>query len=226
MSETQKIYPALIAILKDISQDGIAKDRKNQQQGYQFRGVDDVMNAFSPLLAKYGLAIIPSFSERTMEERATKSGGALFVVTLKGMFKLFADDGSFVDIGPIYGEASDTADKATNKAMAVAFKYALFQAFCVPLEGVTGGDADQHTHEVAVRPKANGAPQVSQEMRAALAELKAKREDAKVSADDMRAYMLEVHKTDDPAQWTLAMVRNAIAWIGMGAPAKPLETAA
>lgn len=226
MSETQKIYPALIAVLKDISQDGIAKDRKNQQQGYQFRGVDDVMNAFAPLFAKHGLALIPSFSERHMEERSTKSGGALFVVTLKGMFKLFADDGSFVEVGPIYGEASDTADKATNKAMAVAFKIAMFQAFCVPLEGVTGGDADERTHEVAGRAKTS-APQMTPALRTALTELKAKREELQVSADDLLAYARERFGTDKPGEWTLEQVREAIHWLDLGAPStKALEPAA
>lgn len=148
-----KIHAQLAEVTKQIAAEGIGKTRKNTQQGYNFRGVDEVMNAFAPVLAFHGLFIRPAFSERTMIERATKSGGALFTVTVAGRFAFTNADGEAVEVGPIYGEAMDTADKATNKAMAVAFKYAMFQTFCVPLEGVTGGDADGVTHEVvAVTP--------------------------------------------------------------------------
>lgn len=208
------IYPALIAVLQDIAKEGIGKDRKNVQQGYAFRGVDDVMNAFAPLLSKHGIAIIPSFADRQCSERSTKSGGALFVVTVSGTFRMIAADGSFVDIGPIYGEASDTADKATNKAMATAFKYALFQAFCVPLEGVTGGDADQQTHEVASRPAAPARATAEE-----FAALKGLREETQVSVDDLTAYVLEVHKVK-PGQMTSAMVRDAMSWLALGAPSE------
>lgn len=142
-----KIHAQLAEVAKLIAAEGIGKTRKNAQQGYNFRGVDEVMNAFAPVLTAHGIYIRPAFSERTMIERATKSGGALFTVTVAGRFAFTNADGESVEVGPIYGEAMDTADKATNKAMAVAFKYAMFQTFCVPLEGVTGGDADATTHE-------------------------------------------------------------------------------
>jgi hypothetical protein len=90
----------------------------------------------------------PRFFDRTSTERQTKQGGVLFYVIVKGEFTFTHEDGSSVVVGPFFGEAMDSGDKATNKAMAVAFKYAMFQTFCVPLEGVTGGDADLATHEV------------------------------------------------------------------------------
>jgi len=211
----------MVAILKEISVEGIGKNRKNTQQGYAFRGVDDVMNAFAPLLAKHGLAIVPSFSDREVTERATKAGGAIFVVTVKGTFRLVAADGSSVEVGPIYGEASDTADKATNKAMATAFKYALFQAFCVPLEGVTGGDADEQTHEIASRPKSIAPPRATEDEFKAL---KGLREETQVSVEDLTAYVLEVHKVK-PGQMTSAMVRDAMSWLALGAPAERVPAA-
>lgn len=217
------VYPAMVAILQEISREGIGKNRKNAQQGYSFRGVDDVMNAFAPLLAKHGLAIVPSFSDREVTERATKAGGAIFVVTVKGTFRLIAADGSSIEVGPIYGEASDTADKATNKAMATAFKYALFQAFCVPLEGVTGGDADEQTHEIASKARAVASvPQraTEDEFRA----LKGLREETQVSVEDLTAYVLEVHKVK-PGQMTSAMVRDAMSWLALGAPAERVPAA-
>lgn len=148
------IHEKLVAVTKQIAQEGIGKTRKNAQQGYNFRGVDEVMNAFAPILAAHGLFIRPRFTERDFIERQTKNGGALFYITVKGEFDFVDAGGESVTVGPFYGEAMDSADKATNKAMAVAFKYAMFQTFCVPLEGVTGGDADAVTHEVVAVDKA------------------------------------------------------------------------
>lgn len=145
MSEINK---AMVAIAREIAMEGIGKTRKNTQQGYNFRGVDEVMNAFAPILAKHGVVVVPEFSGWQMSERTSSKGGALFDVLVAGKFTFTHEDGSSITAGPFYGEAMDSADKATNKAMAVAFKYAMFQTFCVPLEGVTGGDADETTHEV------------------------------------------------------------------------------
>lgn len=149
-TEVAAIYPALVRVAQAIASEGIGKSRDNKQQGYKFRGVDEVMNAFAPLFAKEGIFIRPRFSDREVSERATKSGSVLYAVSVQGSFDFVAEDGSAVTVGPFFGEAMDSGDKATNKAMAVAFKYAMFQTFCVPLEGVTGGDADAVTHEETV----------------------------------------------------------------------------
>jgi len=141
------IHERLVAVTRDIAHEGIGKTRKNAQQGYNFRGVDEVMNAFAPILATHGLFIRPRFTERECVERQTAKGNPLFYVCVKGEFDFVDVDGGSVTVGPFFGEAMDSADKATNKAMAVAFKYAMFQTFCVPLEAVTGGDADAVTHE-------------------------------------------------------------------------------
>lgn len=153
-TESCGIFPALVRVTRAIAAEGIGKTRKNSQQGYNFRGVDEVMNAFSPLLAREGIFIRPRFSDRSVQERATAKGGTLFCVSVSGSFDFVAEDGSSVTVGPFFGEAMDSGDKATNKAMAVAFKYAMFQTFCVPLEGVTGGDADATTHDELVNEEA------------------------------------------------------------------------
>jgi hypothetical protein len=143
----QAVYKAIAAVAGELAKDGISKDRKNQQQNYNFRGIDDVYNALSPLLAKHGLVILPRFIERDCIERQTKSGGALFYSTVKGEFDFVAvEDGSKHTV-TTYGEAMDSADKSTNKAMSAAYKYAAFQAFAIPTEG--DNDADAVTHQVA-----------------------------------------------------------------------------
>jgi hypothetical protein len=150
------ICKAMVSIAKAIASEGIGKTRKNAQQGYNFRGVDEVMNAFSPILASHGVFVVPSYSDRQYVERVTKSGSALFYVTISGNFTFIHEDGGEVRVGPFFGEAMDSGDKATNKAMAIAYKYAMFQTFCVPLEGMTGGDADLTTHDVV--PMLSGKP--------------------------------------------------------------------
>lgn len=143
-----KINAQLVAVTRRVAKEGIGKTRNNAQQGYKFRGVDEVMNTFAPILADEGLYLRPRFTERTVSERVNTKGTPLFYVTVKAEFDFANADGETVTVGPFFGEAMDSADKATNKAMAVAFKYAMFQTFCVPLEGVTGGDADEVTHDV------------------------------------------------------------------------------
>lgn len=142
-----KVYQAINAVQKALAKQGISKDRKNQQQGYNFRGIDDVYNVVSPLLAEHGLCILPRVLSRQCEERVGKNGGTLFYVTVEAEFDFVcAEDGSKHTI-KTFGEAMDSGDKATNKAMSASYKYAAFQAFAIPTEG--DNDADAHTHEVA-----------------------------------------------------------------------------
>lgn len=141
-----KVYEKIAAITAELSKIGISKDSKNSQQGYQFRGIDQVYGALSPLLAKHGLCILPRVKDRQVLERQTKSGGALFYTTLVVEFDFVAaEDGSKHTVITV-GEAMDSGDKSSNKAMSAAYKYAAFQAFCIPTEG--DNDADSTTHEV------------------------------------------------------------------------------
>jgi len=142
-----KVYEKIAAITADLSKIGISKDSKNSQQGYAFRGIDQVYGALSPLLAKHGLCILPRVTDRQVTERQNRNGGTLFYTTLTVEFDFVAaEDGSKHTIVTV-GEAMDSGDKSSNKAMSAAYKYAAFMTFCVPTEG--DNDADASTHEVA-----------------------------------------------------------------------------
>jgi hypothetical protein len=147
-----KVYQAINKVQAELAHTGISKTRTNTQgSGYKFRGIDDVFNALSPLLATHGLCILPRMLTRTCEERMSKSGGNLFYVTVEAEFDLVAaEDGSKHTIRT-FGEAMDSGDKATNKAMSAAYKYAAMQAFSIPTEG--DNDTENHTHEVMPKPK-------------------------------------------------------------------------
>ena len=141
-----QVLEAIRLVSEELAHEGISKDRSNQQQGYKFRGIDDCLNALASLLPKHGLVISPTVLERECIERQTKSGGCLFYVTVKVRFTFHSvKDGSGITV-VMYGEAMDSADKATNKAMSAAYKYAVLLTFCIPTEGEK--DADAVTHEV------------------------------------------------------------------------------
>jgi hypothetical protein len=148
-----KVYKAISAVQADLCKEGITKDRKNEQQGYKFRGIDDVYNALSPLLAKHGLCVLPWILSRTVTERETQKGGVIFNVVVEAEFDLVCSEDGSKHTVRTYGEAMDTADKATNKAMSAAYKYFALMTWAVPTEG--DNDADAHTPpEIKARPKA------------------------------------------------------------------------
>ena len=143
----KKVYEAIASVTASLAKEGISKDRKNEAQGYKFRGIDDVYNALAPFLAGAKLCILPNVQERVVVERVNAKGTILLYVTVKVDFAFVsAEDGSEHHV-VTYGEAMDSGDKATNKAMSAAYKYAAMQAFCIPTEG--DNDADSTTHTLA-----------------------------------------------------------------------------
>ena len=149
VSDTKAVYAAINAVQRSLAATGIGKDRRNESQGYKFRGIDDVYNAVSRLLADNGLCIMPRCTERAVVERTNAKGTALFYVTVRMEFDFVAAADGSTHTVVTYGEAMDSGDKATNKAMSAAYKYALMQTFAIPTEG--DNDADATTHEVAPR---------------------------------------------------------------------------
>jgi hypothetical protein len=146
---TLAVYTAIARVSAALAKHGISKHRKNQQQGYSFRGIDDMYNALAPLLASEGLVVLPRCLSRDVTERTTAKGSALFYVVVDVEFDFVsAVDGSRHTVR-LPGEAMDSADKATNKAMSAAYKYAVMQVFCIPTEG--DNDADAQTHDVAAK---------------------------------------------------------------------------
>lgn len=134
-----EITKSLCAISAEVG--GLAKNKKNEKLGYTFRGVDDLMNALHPLLAKYGVLVIPEVISSSREERVTASGGSLLSTVLTIKYHFTAVDGSEI-CATVIGEGMDSGDKASNKAMAVAFKYACFQVFCIPTQEIAKADPD------------------------------------------------------------------------------------
>jgi hypothetical protein len=143
---TDSIHAAILSAMRDIATVGISKSSRNKDQGYNFRGVEDAMNQLSPILIKNKIIVTASYSDHKEAERETKSGGRMKFVTLKGSFKFEAPDKSFVT-SEAYGEGADTSDKATTKAMSVAFRTALFQQFVVPTMAMDPEQDEEETDD-------------------------------------------------------------------------------
>lgn len=124
----------------------IWKDRKNDQQWYKFRWIDDMYNALNQHLSDEKVFFTSEILSSSREERATKSGWVLTYSIITMKFTAYAEDWSNVSSTTV-GEAMDSWDKSMNKAMSTAYKYALMQIFCIPTEDEK--DTEVNTHEVA-----------------------------------------------------------------------------
>ena len=145
----ETVYQKIAVVQAELAKVGISKSRKNQTPGqnYNFRGIDEVYNTLAPLMADHGLCILPRIVEHSLTERGkTSKGNAIFSAVVTAEFDFVsADDGS-IHVVRTMGEAMDSSDKATNKAMSAAYKYAALMTFAIPTEG--DNDADAHTPEV------------------------------------------------------------------------------
>lgn len=137
----KNIYQSIISAMAEI--EPIAKGRKNQQQGFIYRGIDEIMNELQPILKNNGMFVVPEVLQMLREEKQTKSGGTLLYSVLTMKYTFYAADGSSVS-AVVIGEGMDSGDKASNKAMAVAMKYALLQVFCIPTDDAKDPDAESH----------------------------------------------------------------------------------
>ena len=151
IAKKMNIYEDISRCMEEIG--AVGKDAVNKQQGFKYRGIDAVMNAINPALTKNHVFIVPEVLDQSREERTTKSGGALIYSVCRIKYTFYAEDGSCIEAVTV-GEGMDSGDKATNKAMAIAFKYACFQVFCIPTEEMK--DPDEETQDPA-KPQFNPA---------------------------------------------------------------------
>jgi hypothetical protein len=158
MSEAKvgSIYTLMAAILADVSP--VSKGRKNVQQGYSFRGIDQVAEMIHPLLAQHGVVMLPRVVEQQRHDYETKSGAVMHAAILTIDWHFVAPDGSEV-VARTVGEGADSGDKSTNKAMTAAQKYAITLAFCVPFSDQEEGDAQTPDERQTRRsPRSEPAP--------------------------------------------------------------------
>lgn len=140
--EMRMIYKAIAGVMEDIGAVGKEKEFRSNQGSYKFRGIDDVMNALHPSMVKNKIFVVPVILEQIREVRTSKTGISMYVSICKIRYEFYAEDGSCIS-AVVIGEGMDTGDKATNKAMSIAFKYACFQVFCIPTEEMIDPDSER-----------------------------------------------------------------------------------
>lgn len=140
--EKGKIFEAVNAVMDDVG--AVGKNRTNEQQKYNFRGIEDVMNALSPAFIKNKIFCVPCVKKKEREERKTSKGGNIIYTVVEVEYTFFSsEDGSSIKV-IIFGEGMDSGDKSMNKALSAAFKYACFQLFCIPTEELHDSEEDHY----------------------------------------------------------------------------------
>lgn len=208
-----KIYSAIPKIMSDIG--AIGKEKKNVQQNYQFRGIDDIYNAAQGALVTHGVFCVPEVLEMTREQLPSKSGGTLLYTILKVRYTFFAEDGSSIGVIAV-GEAMDSGDKSCNKAMSAAHKYAFLQLFCIPT--VEPKDSEIESHEIGRKSdlinkngkietvtKTQPAP-MSLGIKAAWSAFKSTREDFGMTDEEAKAFINAYYKDIDPKNLTVEQI--------------------
>jgi len=152
-ADDRSVFQRVLAIIDELP--AIGKTQRNEQQQFMFRGHDDVMNALNPLLAKHGVFIVPTVRDRVTSERQTSRGATMYEVNLHVRFTFYGADGDSFDASG-WGEGTDMGDKATSKAMTMAFKYVVAEVFALATAEVS--DADSGSPEETNRGAAAAAP--------------------------------------------------------------------
>lgn len=129
------IHAAIVAIMGEIG--AVEKGRTNTSQNYKYRGIADLYKACQPLMAAHGVHVVPhAILESDVRERESRNGGLLTHIRQRILFRFYHTDGSWIPCETV-GEAMDSGDKAANKCLSTAVKYALIVTFAIPEEDPT-----------------------------------------------------------------------------------------
>jgi hypothetical protein len=144
MSETKTlpIAQALNEVMKEVG--AVKKNDRNASQGFNFRGIDAVVNAVSPALQKHGVIVVPSVEDYEYASvEIGKNRTVMGHVKVKVTYTFIGAGGDAIK-ATVVGEAMDSGDKATAKAMSVAFRTALLQTLSLPTDEP---DPDSQSYE-------------------------------------------------------------------------------
>ena len=144
MTTEKMIYGKMIEVVKRITK--VGKTQKNTQQGFMFRGIDDVQNALNGIMGEVGVVCVPVEVEVKQSDRVSSKGTPMIHARARVKYRFYAEDGSFIDAN-MEGEAIDSGDKSTSKAISIAYKYLLLETFMIPTEEQK--DPDHESHELA-----------------------------------------------------------------------------
>ncbi|MGV9891647.1 ERF family protein [Streptomyces sp. NPDC003395] len=129
------VFELMSRVMRDVR--NVGKNGENKSQNYNFRGVDDAIGALAQPLRDHGVFMTPEVLDFKTELR-----GRMNAVMMRVAFHFYGPAGDHVTAITM-GEASDVADKASNKAMSAALKYALIHTFMIPVDAKSLDDGDR-----------------------------------------------------------------------------------
>ena len=144
--EKKTAIEVIAAVMDDVQ--AVGKKDRNSSQGFNFRGIDAVMNAVGPALRKHGGFIMPLVDSVTYDTATSAKGATLNIARVKVTYGVFGQQGEPVS-GSVVAEAFDMGDKATAKAMSVAYRTFLLQLLCLPTDEP---DPDTFSYQVVNAP--------------------------------------------------------------------------
>lgn len=147
-----QIYKDLNEVMRSIG--SIGKNSKNDFHKYNYRGIDDMINAINPVMARVGVMIIPYEMNLIREERRNKKGEDMVFTVITMAYKFVSSDGSSETV-TVSGEGSDSGDKSLNKAMTSAYKNALNQVFMIATDMI---DSETESPEIVGKTAPTPAP--------------------------------------------------------------------
>lgn len=143
-TEQPTVYAAFSAAMEEVQ--AVRKEGFNDSQRYNFRGVDQVVNAVGPIFRKHHIIPIPYHCVASYRDAQTSTGKAAREVTVSATYRFYGPAGDFIE-AVVPGESLDSGDKGTAKAMSVAYRIVLLQSLCIPTDD---RDPDQDSYERAV----------------------------------------------------------------------------
>lgn len=145
--KAQAVVLAYHAVMRALCTQGMAKSNRNQQQGFNFRGIDQVYAVLTPELVRHDCILTPSVESIENWTGLTSKGNTMFYTRVKVKFTLTSLlDGSVLSWAYI-GEGADQGDKSTSKALSMAYKYMAIHSFGIPVTPQSTDDADAETVE-------------------------------------------------------------------------------
>ncbi|MFF3886572.1 ERF family protein [Streptomyces sp. NPDC001914] len=145
-ADTPRVFQVIHGVMQDVMP--VRKDQQNTQQNYSFRGVDDAMSAMAGPMRSHGCFIAPEVVEHHQRPRGDKGTHT----NLRMLYRIYGPAGDCLLV-TLPGEAMDSGDKSTNKAMSAALKYMLFTVFMIPVDSRSIDDSDQDTAPIPAAPQ-------------------------------------------------------------------------
>lgn len=150
------VIQAIAAVMSDMK--GVGKEGRNKDQGYSFRGIEDVTAVLQPVLGRHCVVIVPRELSHAREHFKSAKGGDWTDDFINIEYAIYGPGGAEdkITAGPFLGIGRDNSDKGANKARSMAYKYMLTEVFCI---GDKKDDADENTPTVERAPEAPAGPQ-------------------------------------------------------------------